>query len=329
MNTTLSIIGTVRSPLTNRADCPKQYSENAPAAQIEIAPEFLPALDTLTPGQDVLIFTWLHMAHRDTLQCHPRGDAALPMKGVFNTRSPDRPNPIGLHHCRLTAVNGATLSVDRLEVLDGTPVVDVKPIAGETSGARNWGAGIPPALGDEIAGACRQAWQAGLFAGFNGNVSVRLGDSMIITRSGAAKGRLAPGTLTVMDIASGHTTGPGKASSEAAVHLEIYRNAPETTAVAHTHPPHLLAHFLRHGTARVELQLFEAGMYQAGLAEVPALEPGTAALGQAVGQAAREHRAVFMANHGLVVHGRNLDECLALSEELDNLAKIRLLTEPR
>lgn len=329
MNTTLAVIGTVRSPLTRRKDCPKQYSEGAPPAEIEIGADYAEALDTLRPGQDILVFTWLHKADRETLQCHPRGDRNLPLKGIFNTRSPDRPNPVGLHHCRITAIDGATLSLDRLEVLDGTPVVDIKPVASETDSAENWGTGIAPAMGREIAQACRSAWMSGLFAGFNGNVSVRLGGSMIITRSGAAKGRLTPGTLTTMNIETGYTTGPGKASSEAAVHLAIYRNAPESRAVAHTHPPHLLAHYLRFGTARVDLPLFEAGMYQQGLVEVDAIEPGTPELGEAVGRAAAAYRSVFMANHGLVVHGEDLDSCLALSEELDNLARIRLLSEPQ
>ncbi|BBD09941.1 tRNA (N6-threonylcarbamoyladenosine(37)-N6)-methyltransferase TrmO [Desulfovibrio ferrophilus] len=325
MDTTLRIIGTVRSPLKRIQDCPKQYSENAPQAVISVDPAYATGVNNLKAGYDILLFSWLHKAQRDVLECHPRGDRNVPVRGIFSTRSPDRPNPIGLHHCRLLKVEGLELTVDRLEVLDGTPIVDIKPIAGETPGVENWGAGIPRAVGNEIREACTAAWNSGLFSGFNGNVSVRIADSMVITRSGAAKGRLKPGTLTVMDIETGHTTGPGKASSEAPVHLEIYRNVPETKAVAHTHPPHLLAHFMRLGTALVDLPLFEAGMYQKGLTEVPAMEPGTPDLGIAVGQAAKDYRSIFMANHGLVVHGDNLSDCLALSEELDSLAKIRLL----
>ncbi|MBU1001766.1 MAG: tRNA (N6-threonylcarbamoyladenosine(37)-N6)-methyltransferase TrmO [Proteobacteria bacterium] len=327
MNMTLRILGTVRSPLTRLKDCPKQYSENAPQAVIVMDPAYAAAVRTLEPGQDILVFSWLHKAQRELLECHPRGDRHLPTRGIFNTRSPDRPNPIGLHHCRLLRVEGSELTVDRLEVLDGTPIVDIKPVASETPEIENWGTGIPTAVGREIGEACTAAWMSGLFSGFNGNVSVRLGDSMIITRSGAAKGRLTPGRLTLMDIASGRTTGPGKASSEAPVHLEIYRNVPGTMAVAHTHPPHLLAHFMRLGTALVDLPLFEAAMYQQGLAEIPAMEPGSHELGIAVGKAAAEYRSIFMANHGLVVHGQSLTDCLALSEELDSLAKIRLLLD--
>ncbi|WP_461211006.1 tRNA (N6-threonylcarbamoyladenosine(37)-N6)-methyltransferase TrmO [Desulfocurvus sp. DL9XJH121] len=325
MNRELTILGRVRSPLTSREQCPKQYSEGAPEAVVEIDPAFAEAMHTLTPGQDVLLFTWLHEAGRHYMQVHPRGDENIPKRGVFNTRSPDRPNPIGLHRCRLTFVDGTRLGVDHLEVLDGTPVVDIKSAGNECPRARDWGRDIPASVAEEIREACAMGWRRGLFSGFNGNVSVRLGETMVITRSGAAKGFLAPGDLTLMDIATGRVLGLDRPSTEAGAHLEVYRNAPEARAVVHTHPPHLLAHALRSGKARVDLPLFEAAMYQAELTEIEALPPGGEELAQAVGRAAATHRAVFMGNHGLVVRGAAPLEAAAFSEELDTLARIALL----
>jgi L-fuculose-phosphate aldolase len=128
-------IGWVRSPLKRRADAPKQGNEGAPDARIEVESRFLPALDRLEPGQDLLILTWLHQSRRDTLAVHPRSDRSKPLHGVFATRSPDRPNPIGLHRVRLLAIeNSGTLHVAPLEAIDGTPVVDIKPALEEAGG---------------------------------------------------------------------------------------------------------------------------------------------------------------------------------------------------
>lgn len=326
MDTTLTIIGHVRSPFTRLEDCPKQYTEGAPEAVIEISPAFATALMGLEPGHDILILTWLHKASRDCLQVHPRGDLGRPMRGVFSTRSPVRPNPLGLHHCRILALDGLRITVDRMEVLDGTPVVDLKSIDSETTTAERWGANIPTPMAHEIREACAAGWQRGLFSGFNGNVSMRFGDMMIVTRSGAAKGFLSPGTLTTVDIASGTTTGPGPASSEAPVHLEIYRRVPQARAVVHTHPPNLLALNVKTGGVALDLPLYEAGFYKAKLTALPPMQPGTTELGQAVGQAATTHEAVFMGHHGLVVHAATPLAALALSEELDALAGILLKT---
>ncbi|GAB6175436.1 tRNA (N6-threonylcarbamoyladenosine(37)-N6)-methyltransferase TrmO [Desulfobaculum senezii] len=325
MDTTLSIIGTVSSPLKDLSSCPKQYSEGAPQAQVIITPEYAEGLSTLTPGQDLLLFTWLHQSTRRVLKVHPRGNRDIPKKGVFNTRSPDRPNPIGLHHVRLLAIDGLTLTVDRLEVLDGTPIVDIKPIANETPGRENWGSGITPAVGHELQAICRAGWERGLLSGFNGNVSVRIGGSVVITRSGSAKGFLRPGDLTTLDLDTGKVTGAGAASTEAPVHLEIYRNQPEARAVVHTHPPHLLAYGIAKGNVDTGLPLFEAGVYQEMLTTVAAMQPGTPELGVAVGDAARTHKAIFMTNHGLVTWGSDLTHALALNEEIDTLARLALL----
>ena len=122
-------IGVVRSPLKNRAECPFQESENAPAAIIEIDPKYEDALEGLAPGQEILILTWLHQAVRSRLKVHPRRNRGNPMKGVFATRSPDRPNPIGFHKTRIVSFDQPSrIGVDALEVIDETPVIDIKPV---------------------------------------------------------------------------------------------------------------------------------------------------------------------------------------------------------
>lgn len=123
-------VGRVESALASRSDAPRQGDEGAPDAWIVFAPEFAPALHGLEPGADALVLTWLDRADRSVLAVHPRGDVTRPELGVFQTRSPDRPNPIGLHRVRVLAVEGARVRVGDLEALDGTPVVDVKPVMG-------------------------------------------------------------------------------------------------------------------------------------------------------------------------------------------------------
>lgn len=124
----LRIVGRVSSPLTDPAAAPKQGDEGAPEAAIEIAPEFEPALRGVAAGDQVLVLTWLDRADRGVLAVHPRGDASRPETGVFATRSPHRPNPIGLHRVRVVAIEGPHLRVAGLEALDGTPVLDLKPV---------------------------------------------------------------------------------------------------------------------------------------------------------------------------------------------------------
>ena len=124
----LSPIGRVRSPLESREDAPKFENENAPQAWIDLDPSLAPALEGLDTGQRIQLLTWLHLADRTVLKVHPRGDPANPMRGVLATRSPDRPNPIGLHEVTILDIRGTSLLVDGLEAVDGTPVVDVKPM---------------------------------------------------------------------------------------------------------------------------------------------------------------------------------------------------------
>ena len=121
-------IGHVRSSLTARAQAPRQGDEGAPDAWLELDEALVPGLDGLAAGDEVIVLTWFHRARRDVLKLHPRDDPSLPISGVFTTRSPDRPNPIGLHRVRVKEVAGSRLKVGPLEAIDGTPIVDIKPV---------------------------------------------------------------------------------------------------------------------------------------------------------------------------------------------------------
>jgi tRNA-Thr(GGU) m(6)t(6)A37 methyltransferase TsaA len=126
----LVAIGTVESPLTDPATAPKQGDEGAPEAWLVFEARVAPGLDGIAVGDDLLVLTWLDRARRDVLRVHPRGDPANPEQGVFSTRSPDRPNPIGLHRVTVVSIDGIRLRVRDLEALNGTPVLDIKPLLG-------------------------------------------------------------------------------------------------------------------------------------------------------------------------------------------------------
>jgi tRNA-Thr(GGU) m(6)t(6)A37 methyltransferase TsaA len=120
-------IGVVRSTLRDRGAAPRQAFEGAPAAALEVDPEFAAALQAVTPGTELIVVTWLHEADRSALQVHPRDDERIPLTGVFATRSPDRPNPIGLHRVTVLGIDPpASVRVDALEAIDGTPILDLK-----------------------------------------------------------------------------------------------------------------------------------------------------------------------------------------------------------
>lgn len=121
-------IGRVESPLTDCHTAPRQPDEGAPPAWLVFEPAVAEGLRDLRPGMEVFLLTWLDRARREVLSVHPRGDHSRPAQGVFATRSPDRPNPIGLHRVEVSAVAGERIQVRNLEVLDGTPILDVKPV---------------------------------------------------------------------------------------------------------------------------------------------------------------------------------------------------------
>jgi tRNA-Thr(GGU) m(6)t(6)A37 methyltransferase TsaA len=123
-------VGRVESPLTERAQAPRQGDEGAPDAWIVFDDDVVDAMSDLEAGDVVIILTWLDRARRDVLRVRPRGDAGRPLTGVFSTRSPDRPNPIGLHRVTILAIEGRRMQVSGLEAIDGTPVLDVKPVLG-------------------------------------------------------------------------------------------------------------------------------------------------------------------------------------------------------
>jgi tRNA-Thr(GGU) m(6)t(6)A37 methyltransferase TsaA len=121
-------IGVIRSTLKVRSNAPKQGAEGAPDAWLEVYPEAADALDGLAVGDEIILITWFHRADRAVRKVHPRSDPRNPLTGVFATRSPDRPNPLGLHPVVVLAIEGTRLRVGPLEAIDGTPVVDVKPV---------------------------------------------------------------------------------------------------------------------------------------------------------------------------------------------------------
>jgi tRNA-Thr(GGU) m(6)t(6)A37 methyltransferase TsaA len=121
-------IGYVRSPLNSRKEAPRQGNEGAPDAWLELDETVLAGIDGIAVGHEIIVLTWFHQSRRDVLKLHPRGDPTLPLSGVFATRSPDRPNPIGLHRVRVVERTRNRIKVGPLEAIDGTPIVDIKPV---------------------------------------------------------------------------------------------------------------------------------------------------------------------------------------------------------
>ena len=131
---TLQPIGFIRSTLKRREDAPRQGTEGAPDAWLEIEPRFAEALLGLEAGHELIVITWLHEAKRDVLKNHPRSDARRPVTGVFYTRSRARPNPLGLHPVTVREIEGRRVKIGPIEVFDGTPVVDIKSASTRADG---------------------------------------------------------------------------------------------------------------------------------------------------------------------------------------------------
>ena len=130
MDIRLEPIGILRSELAEPEHAPKQGSEGAPHARLEVYPWAARALSGIRSGDQLLVITWLHRGRRDVFEVHPRSDPQQPLTGVFATRSPDRPNPLGLHPVIVRSISGNALEIGPIEAIDGTPVVDIKPVLG-------------------------------------------------------------------------------------------------------------------------------------------------------------------------------------------------------
>lgn len=128
---TVTPIGYIRSELKNTRDAPSFYTEGAPNARLELEYGYIEGLDQMQVGQEIIVITWLHLARRDTLKVHPQGNMTRPLTGVFLTRSPDRPNPLGLHRAKVLEINDSSLLIGPIEAIDGTPVLDIKPVVDE------------------------------------------------------------------------------------------------------------------------------------------------------------------------------------------------------
>jgi len=125
---TIEPIGVIHSELTSREAAPHQGNEGAPDAWLEVNATIAEGLEGIAAGNEIILITWFHKARRDRLKVHPRGDKNRPLTGVFATRSPDRPNPLGLHRVTVLEVTGNRLRVGPIEAIDGTPVIDIKPV---------------------------------------------------------------------------------------------------------------------------------------------------------------------------------------------------------
>lgn len=128
MKYSLKPIGFIQSSIKDRADAPKQGYKGAPDAWVEMNKEFVEGLDGINVGQEIILITWLHQSQRNVLKVHPQSNPENPLKGVFATRSPDRPNPLGLHRVRVLEIAGNRIKMGPLEAIDQTPVVDIKPV---------------------------------------------------------------------------------------------------------------------------------------------------------------------------------------------------------
>jgi L-fuculose-phosphate aldolase len=341
MDKELRLIGRVRTPRPSTGEPsghPHKLSDDSIEAVISVDPEYAEALAGLKVGQEASILTWRLPADRSRLTFRPVDDPDSPLQGVFTSRTPDRPNPIGFSRVRILAVEeGRELRVSGLHVADMTPVLDIQPLT-ETksdtdpetgSETPSWGQGVPPEAAEELREVCRRAHAAGLMPGTSGDASVRLGNVIVITAPGAIKADLRPGDLTPLDLRTGKRLGPGRSSAEAPMHLELYDAQPQAWTVLHLHPPHLTALTLDRARSRDDDLRLPSSTWASHLSDrltsVEDHPPGTPALFGAVAKTARDFQALSLSGDGLVCWAEEPRQALALAEELESLARIRLL----
>ncbi|WP_456324574.1 tRNA (N6-threonylcarbamoyladenosine(37)-N6)-methyltransferase TrmO [Desulfonauticus submarinus] len=322
MEYVLNPIGFVISELKDVFSAPRQAQDNLKPAKIFVYPHFRPALDNLFKKQKILVFTWLHLAKRDVLKVHPGGNSKIPLHGVFATRSPHRPNPIGVHEVTILRIEEDGIIVHPIEAIDGTPVLDLKPCLPKEDNEAN-SIFFPLELIKETQKIGHLGWQRGLFAGYSGNISCKSGQRILITNTNTWKANLKYNDFTVFDLKTKEILNAGKPSSEAKMHLLIYENQPQAKAVLHTHPPFLNALFLNQKKL-FDLSLFESKMFASCFTTISPYSPGSLKLALAVAKASRKYQIIYLQQHGLVVWGKDLKQVLALSEEIEALAKIKL-----
>lgn len=316
----LQVIGEVESPLKTREQAPKQADSSLPEVKLKIYPKYLEGLFRLSRGQKIYVFTWLHLASREVLQVHPGGNANLALHGVFATRSPARPNPIGLHLVEIKDILKDGLMVHPLEAIDKTPIIDLKPYIPEQD-REGFSIFFSSQKIEEVIKIGKLGWQRGLFSGYNGNISVLDEDKVLITNSKTFKGNLSFKDFSVFELKSNKLLNAGRPSSETKMHLFLYKAQPQAKAILHTHPLYLNLLLLKEYDI-LKLPFFEMNLFKDRLVYLPPLKPGSLELAQEVAKAGKKYSILCLKKHGLVVWAESLQEALALSEEIESLAKL-------
>ncbi|RQD56236.1 MAG: tRNA (N6-threonylcarbamoyladenosine(37)-N6)-methyltransferase TrmO [Desulfonatronovibrio sp. MSAO_Bac4] len=321
-------IGQVESPYLSLKDCPFQGNDACPAVQIHIKPELSKGLHLLKAGQEIIVITFMDKSQRNILQCKPRNDPDKPLHGVFATRSPNRPNPLGLHQVKILAISENTLTVHPLEVLDKTPVLDIKPVLKSGNLPHEIEKHFSKQEIYSLIHASSQAFSKGLLNGLNGNLSLKKNGLVLITASNQAKGSLNLKSLCVLDEATGKVVaGEARPSTESEMHLRIYRNQPKAKAIAHTHPVNILALSEAYGKFSLQnINLFEGKELISKIDYVHGHKPGSLELARDVGLSAVNHQCIVMNSHGLACWGENIHQAVAITDELEALAKIEFKT---
>ena len=321
MDTQIKFIGKIRSVLKTRSQCPRQATYDLEPAKLIIEKDFLDATHGLHIGDEIYVFTWLHQGDRNVLKCHPRGNIVIPKKGVFATRSPDRPNPIGLHRVRILNIHDNVFTIHPIEVIDNTPVIDIKIVSYERYKI-NFGPYIDTVVAEEIKKTGKRAWIRGLISGVNGNISALDSERrMVITNSGVNKGMIEPGDLAVYDISKDKLLS-GSPSSEYRMHINIYKNQSRARAILHTHPLNVILASDRFDNFLEKIDVFEKEIFLEKIGFVDPIKPGSIELADAVGKISIKKQMIVLKKHGLIVFGENLKECVSLTEELEKLAEM-------